>query len=294
MSLNFSAFEGKNIFKFAKYEIKEIGKTKYIVPDSINKKYSSGAPLIDIEKDFEESILIDLLNIGKLAFYNENDIEKSVLDFVNKYSTLGLINDLPLNKYFFLDDKIVLKEYNYIGNSDLTTVVDRKKYFKLFFPTCNDSQIKELINDAIKLAETPAMEKYILSDVNKLLAGSNLYCEPIDMFIQYAKYLYSLLNNITNEDNYNIDELLKQFEINNVKISLFRKETLSVEFQITCLKQYIDYYFAKTVAKDINLLKICKFCNKAFLAVNPKAEYHTPQCKNKAHVYKNRAKNKTD
>ena len=292
MSLNFSAFEGKNIFKFVKYEIKEIGKTKYIVPDGINKKHSSGAPLIDIEKDFEESILIDLLNIGKLAFYNENNIEESILDFVNKYSTLGLINDLPLNKYFFLDDKIVLKDYNYIGNSDLTAVVDRKKYFKLFFPTCDDSQIKELINNATKLAETPAMEKYILSDVNKLLAGSNLYCEPLDMFIQYAKYLYSLLNNITNEDNYNIDELLKQFEINNVKISLSRKETLSVEFQITCLKQYIDYYFAKTVAQDINLLKICKFCNKAFLAVNPKAEYHTPQCKNKANVYKNRAKNK--
>ena len=292
MSLNFSMFEGKNIFKFTKYEIKEIGKIKYIVPDSINKKHSSGAPLIDIEKDFEESILIDLLNIGKLAFYNENDIEESILDFVNKYSTLGLINDLPLNKYFFLDDKIVLKDYNYIGNSDLTTVVDRNKYFKLFFPTCDDSQIKELINEAIKLAETPAMEKYILSDVNKLLAGSNLYCEPLDMFIQYAKYLYSLLNNITNEDNYNIDELLKQFEINNVKISLSRKETLVVEFQITCLKQYIDYYFAKTVAKDINLLKICKFCNKAFLAVNPKAEYDTPQCKNKANVYKSRAKNK--
>ena len=292
MILNFSAFEGKNIFKFAKYEIKEIGKTKYIVPDSINKKHSSGAPLIDIEKDFEESILIDLLNIGKLAFYNETDIEKSVLDFVNKYSTLGLINDLPLNKYFFLDDKIVLKDYNYIGNSDLTTVVDRKKYFKLFFPTCDDSQIKELINAAIKLAETPAMEKYMLYDVNKLLAGSNLYCEPLDMFIQYAKYLYSLLNNISNEDNYNIDELLKQFEINNIKMSLYRKETLVVEFQITCLKQYIDYYFAKTVAQDINLLKICKFCNKAFLAVNPKAEYHSPQCKNKANVYKNRAKNK--
>lgn len=292
MSLNFSAFEGKNTFKFAKYEIKEIGKTKYIVPDSINKKHSSGAPLIDIEKDFEESILIDLLNIGKLAFYNENDIEKSVLDFVNKYSTLGLINDLPLNKYFFLDDKIVLKDYNYIGNSDLTTVVDRKKYFKLFFPTCDDSQIKELINEVTKLAETPAMEKYILSDVNKLLAGSNLYCEPLDMFIQYAKYLYSLLNNISNEDNYNIDELLKQFEINNIKMSLSRKDTLVIEFQITCLKQYIDYYFATTVAQDINLLKICKFCNKAFLAVNPKAEYHTPQCKNKANVYKNRAKNK--
>ena len=53
MSLNFSAFEGKNIFKFSKYETKEIGKIKYIVPNSINKKHSSGAPLIDIEKDYE-------------------------------------------------------------------------------------------------------------------------------------------------------------------------------------------------------------------------------------------------
>lgn len=58
-------------------------------------------------------------------------------------------------------------------------------------------------------------------------------------------------------------------------MNLSRKDTLAVEFQITCLKQYIDYYFAK----DINLLKICKFCNKAFLAVNPKAEYDTPQCR---------------
>lgn len=292
MELNFSAFEGKNIFTFANYEIKEIEKVKYIVPNSINKKHSSGAPLTNIENDFEESILIDLLNIGKIAFYNENDIEKNILDFVNKYSTLGLINDLPLNKYFFLDDKIVLKDYNYIGNTDLTTVIDRKKYFKLFFPTCNDNQIKELINEVTKLTETPSIEKYILSDVNKLLAGSNLYCEPLDMFIQYAKYLYSLLNNISNEDNYNIDELLKQFEVNNVKLRLSRKETLSIEFQITCLKQYIDYYFAKTVAKDISLLKICKFCNKSFLAINPKAEYDTPQCKNKANVYKSRAKNK--
>lgn len=136
------------------------------------------------------------------------------------------------------------------------------------------------------------MEKYILSDINKLLAGSNLYSEPLDMFIQYAKYLYSLLNNISNGNNYNIDELLKQFEINNIKLSISRKETLYVEFQITCLKQYIDYYFAKTVAKYINLLKICKFCNKAFVAVNLKAEYDTPQCKNKANIHKSRAKNK--
>ena len=53
MNLNFSAFEGKNIFKFAKYDIKEIDKKKYIFPDSINKEPSSGAPIINIEKYYE-------------------------------------------------------------------------------------------------------------------------------------------------------------------------------------------------------------------------------------------------
>ena len=39
------------------------------------------------------------------------------------------------------------------------------------------------------------------------------------------------------------------------------------------------------LSQDTIMLKICKFCHKAFIANNPKAEYDTPQCKNKANVY---------
>lgn len=292
MNLNFQAVEGNNIFKFVNYRIENIDGKKYIVPDSVSKKHGNGAPLIDLEEDYSETILIELLNVGKSAVFKENDLEKQIIKFVNKYSTLGLMCDFPINRYFFLDEKIILKDYNYVGNSDLTTIIDRKEYFKLFFPTCDDKQINELIKKATELAEQPAMDKYITSDINRLLIGSNWYCEPLDMFIQYATYLYNLLNYISLNDKFNTDTLLRQFEVNNIKMKLFQNETLSIEFQITSLKQYIDFYFTKTVAKDINLLKICKFCNKAFLANNPKAEYDTPQCKNKANVYKSRAKNK--
>lgn len=292
MDLNFQAVEENNIFKFVNYRIENIDGKKYIVPDSVSKKHDIGAPLIDLEEDYSETILIELLNVGKSAVFKENDLEKQIIKFVKKYSTLGLMCDFPINRYFFLDEKIILKDYNYVGNSDLTTIIDRKEYFKLFFPTCDDKQINELIKKATELAKQPAMDKYITSDMNRLLIGSNWYCEPLDMFIQYATYLYNLLNYISLNDKFNTDKLLRQFEVNNIKMKLFQKETLSIEFQITSLKQYIDFYFAKTVAKDINLLKICKFCNKAFLANNPKAEYDTPQCKNKANVYKSRAKNK--
>lgn len=292
MDLNFYANEGHNLYKFAKYNIETINNRKYIVADSSTKNHSSGAPLIDLEEDFSINALVDLLNIGKSAVYEENNLEEQIINFVNTYSTLGLMNDFPINKYFCLDEKIVLKDYNYIGNSDCTTILDREDYFKIFFPKCTDKELNELIEKAIKLAETSAMEKYITSDLNKLLFGSNWYCEPLDMFVQYVKYMYNLLSSITISEDLNISELLNQFEVNHLRMLLNQKGTVSIEFPITSLKQFIDFYFARTVSRDVNLLKICKFCNKAFIANNPKAEYDTPQCKNKANVYKSRSKNK--
>ena len=44
------------------------------------------------------------------------------------------------------------------------------------------------------------------------------------------------------------------------------------------------------MAQDVRLLKVCNYCDKAFIAKNPKAEYDTYNCKNKANVYKSRGK----
>ena len=136
MDMNFYANEGHNLHKFASYSIETINGKKYIVPDSSSNKPSAGAPLIDLEEDFTLNALVDLLNIGKSATYNEDSLEKEVLDFVNKYSTLGLMNDLPINKYFFLNEKVILKDYNYVGNNDFTTVINREEYFKMFLNFC--------------------------------------------------------------------------------------------------------------------------------------------------------------
>ena len=109
------------------------------------------------------------------------------------------------------------------------------------------------------------------------------------MFIQYVKYMYNLLNTIINKED-TVETKYNAFEVNHINMFLTQKENVNIEIPITSLKQFIDFYFARTVSRDVNLLKICKFCNKAFIANNPKAEYDTPQCKNKANVYKSRAK----
>ena len=73
MDLNFYANEGSNLSKFVKYNIETINNRKYIVADSSTKKHSSGSPLIDLEEDFSINALVDLLNIGKSAVYEENN-----------------------------------------------------------------------------------------------------------------------------------------------------------------------------------------------------------------------------
>ena len=58
------------------------------------------------------------------------------------------------------------------------------------------------------------------------------------------------------------------------------------------LKEAMDAIFVSEVMAEVRKLKICRYCDKPFFAVNPKAEYDTPACKNKANVYKFRSKEK--
>ena len=44
------------------------------------------------------------------------------------------------------------------------------------------------------------------------------------------------------------------------------------------------------ITDDNQPLRSCKYCNRAFIAKHPKAEYCKPSCKNKHNVYKNRGK----
>ena len=284
MNVNLNENNEKNVSNFDKFNIEIINVRKYIT--SVSDKST-----INFKEEANENALVDFLNIGKANVFNDEDLETKVLEFVNNYSILGLMNDFPVNKYYFSNDNVILKEYNYIGNSDFTSSINLVEYFQIFFPKCTFTEIKDLIEKAKKIAETSAMQQYIDEDLNKLIINSSAYSEPLDMFIQYATYLYNVLDSIVN-DKTTIYDNLRQFEVNHLLLHFEENKTISVNIPITYLKQFIDYSFIKIVSKEVNLLKICKFCNKAFIANNPKAEYDTPKCKNKANVYKNRATNK--
>ena len=126
-------FNNEPLPKFEEYEIKTINGIKYIVPKLLESNRTNYS-LIDF-KDYEENDkpLIDFINLGKASLEEIEDTDKLLLEYVNKYGLLGLIHDFPVNRYYTLDKKVILKEFNYINNSDCFTTMETIDYLKIFF-----------------------------------------------------------------------------------------------------------------------------------------------------------------
>ena len=127
------------------------------------------------------------------------------------------------------------------------------------------------------------MEKYLTPELNESLIFSKNYGESVDRILQYAKILYEHLVHFVEECHLmNYSSLIA---INNLYTNIDSLHNNEIGLVYGYLKQAIDLNFLVNLSQDTIMLKICKFCHKAFIPKNSKAEYDTPQCKNKANVY---------
>ena len=109
------------------------------------------------------------------------------------------------------------------------------------------------------------MEKHITSDLNKLLIGSNWYCEPLDMFIQYVKYMYNLLNAIINKED-TVETKYSAFEVNHINMFLTQKEIVNIE--IPNGKNKLIFPPNPTLASGLKKSLTEKSIEKEFILVN--------------------------
>ena len=71
-------------------------------------------------------------------------------------------------------------------------------------------------------------------------------------------------------------------------IELFDKPVMAWDFH--SLMAVIHLVLGLMITDDNQPLRSCKYCNRAFVAKHPKAEYCKPNCKNKHNIYKSRGK----
>ena len=257
--------------------------SRYIMPEEKATKKA-----ISITEHIDD-LLIETLNIGKKQFFKEPIEDFELLNYYAKYGSFGFMIDLAINKYFVLDEKVAVRDPFYINRKENIDFINTEEYLKFFLPKLNKREINSLIKKCKDAASNYKKEDYLTSFINEYLIYSEHYAEPLELVLNYARSLYKHF--YWTLDNKHLTMKLPFLSINHLEHKI---EDLyynnSFGFTINYLKQAIDISYSMQMAQDVRLLKICNFCEKAFIANNPKAEYDTPQCKNKANVYKSRGK----
>lgn len=283
MKTNIKLESSQFCYVYSKYKIEEINGKKYIMPEeNATKKTISITEHID-------DLLVETLNIGKKEFFREPIQEFELLNYFAKYGSFGFMIDLAINKYFVLDDKVAIRDAFYITKKENVDFINTDEYLKFFLPKLNKREINSLIKKCKNVASDTKKEDYLSSIINEYLVYSEHYAEPLELILNYTRSLYKHFYSTL--DNKPLTMKLPFLSVNHLEHKI---EDLyynnSFGFIINYLKQAIDISYSMQMAQDVRLLKICNFCEKAFIANNPKAEYDTPQCKNKANVYKSRGK----
>lgn len=286
MKANFYIESQQFCYAFENYKIEEINGIRYVIPEKNAKQR------VSTSSERMNEFTINLLNIGKKAYYNEEIENIEILDYVRNFGLFGFMADFPINRYFILDDNVALRDYNFIIYKDYVSVIKIEDYLKMFMPKLNDIQITNLIKKCRDNIKPTIMEKYLTPELNEWLIFSKDYAEPVDMIIQYAKLIYDHLVDFV--ENRHLLRNVPILNINNLSNSIDSLQNGQIILKYNYLKQAIDLNFMIQLSQDTIMLKICKFCHKAFIATNSKAEYDTPQCKNKANVYSFRKRAQED
>ena len=143
---------------------------------------------------------------------------------------------------------------------DCLNAMDIITYFKVFFQTATDEEIKDLIEKSNNIICQQSMEKFIVPELNKLYYQNEKYYEQAEMIISYAQTLYKILKELKKADNENIDySLIEKLESNHIRTNL---KYDGVTIHIRSLKEYIDENFKLYATWSHNMLILDKVKNE--------------------------------
>ena len=249
-----------------------------------------------------EPLMIDALNVGRLAMKrgDEKKLQAAVLEFVSKYGLLGFMTALPTTPEFMSYDAVYLPKNHFIKDETMST----EDYLSLFFPFEKLDFLKngiesnwEINNDRtmMALAFTFSNEPQALN-----MSFQKQYAENYDWLLtQFKDWAFTFMASFLYYNDYDdIDEPTRNLYRQGMAafggiaptyhIELHDKPTIVWDFHSLLLGVQMMFSFILTDEK--NPLRICKHCNKAYMAGHPNAAFCSPRCKNQYNVYKSRGK----
>ena len=270
----------------------------YIMPtkDALPSDYD---PIENAEEMVMEALNIGLkLMSGARDFYTDERMIAEICVFAEKYGLLGFMTGLPTTPEFMEYDSVYLPKNRFIRKESMPS----KEYAKLFFPF--EDIINENPNPNRRYAKEGGGLMVSLAARTKPkaveMAYQQTYAESVEwLFTQFKDWAMIFVGSILHYEladtkEAETAEVFRQavaaFDGNvpSFHIELFGKPVMVWDFH--SLMAVIHLVLGLLITEDNQPLRSCKYCNRAFVAKHPKAEYCKPSCKNKHNVYKSRGK----
>ena len=284
--------------RFSEYDAKQTENGDWYICATPNATSAVYDPLENVEV-----MIVDALNIGlkcmssEKQYYDDNRLIAEMCVFAEKYGLLGFMTALPTTPNFMEFETAYFAKNRFIREQSMPS----SEYARLFFPFDNDINIAPnphrhyTKDDGSLMVSLAARDKPTAIEMAYQRGYAESYKWLKTQFADWALiFCASSLYYELEKTDPELAELQRQaiaaFDGNvpSFHIELFDKPTIVWDFK--SLMMIINVVFGLMLTDAAKPLRSCKFCNRAFIATHPKAEFCEHKCKNKYNVYKSRDK----
>ncbi len=252
--------------------------------------------------ELSQEMVLDALNVGKVCVGKKpiQETQDAIAHFASRYGLLGFITALPTTPHFMEYEAVYLPKNHFIKEETLST----EDYLALFFPFDELDVVKHGVESTWNISDAREMIALAMTMSDKPMAVNmsfqREYAERYDwlrqQFVDWyftftGSFLYYLDYDRNSEDTRELyRQSMRAFGgiAPTYHIELLDKPTIVWDFHSLLLG--IQMMFSFMLADEKKPLRMCKKCQKIFVASRPSAVFCSPQCKNQYNVYKNRAK----
>ena len=258
----------------------------------------------DIYNPLKEApgIVLDALNVGMLMMNRspEDEVQKTILEFVTHYGLLGLMTALPTTPSFMDYEAVYLPKNHFIRAESMET----EDYLALFYPFDQLDLVKKGIESNWSVSGDRTMVALTMTFADepmaKTMSFQREYAEPYEWVAQQFKdWAFTLTTSILYYNDYDlIDEDTRNLYrmgmaafggiAPSYHIELLDKPTIYWDFHSLLLG--IQMMFSFLLVDGEKPLRLCKHCQKVFLSSRSNSAFCSPRCKNQYNVYKSRGK----
>ena len=284
--------------RYSEYALRKAGDGReYITPAPKAK------PVIYDPLQEADAMVLDALNVGMLQMNRAgaDKVRAAAMEFVSKYGLFGLMTALPTTPHFMDYDAAYLPKNHFIKEESMP--VD--EYAALFFPFEKPDFIKtkaevrwNVNNDREMLALAMTFDN---SPLALNMSFQREYAERFDWLLtQFKDWAFTFTASFLYYEDSSNDEAARDLYRQGMAafggiaptyhIALLDKPTIVWDFYSLLLN--IQMMFSFMLTDDTKPLRLCKHCQKVFMAGHPNAAFCSARCKNQYNVYKSRANKK--